>query len=87
MTVESLEFTDEGWLDALTKRMLQLRDEISWLDDGQAGTDDPESCRYFGNMFEIGRHVRWISIAIFEKRCYSKLIGINNFIADAEKPP
>lgn len=57
MTVERVEFMDEGRLDALTKRMLQLRDEISWLDDGQAGTDVPESCRYFGKHFEIGRHV------------------------------
>ena len=57
MTVERVELTDEGRLDALTKRMLQLRNEILWLDDGQAGMEDPKRCRYFGKQFEIGRHV------------------------------
>jgi hypothetical protein len=57
MTVERIEFTDGGRLDALTKCMLQLRNEIPWLENGQARKEDPEGCWYFGKRFEIGRHV------------------------------
>ncbi|KAJ5655012.1 hypothetical protein N7490_002015 [Penicillium lividum] len=57
MTVEMVERTDGGQFDALTKRMLQLRNEISWSHDGQTGKEDAQGCWYFGKRFEIGRHV------------------------------
>jgi hypothetical protein len=57
MTMEKVEHTEGGQYDALTKRMLHLRNEISWSHDGQAGKEDAQDCRYFGRRFEIGRHV------------------------------
>ena len=57
MTTERLEYTDGRQLDALTKCMLHLKNEIPWLDNGQARKEDPKGCWYFGKRFEIGRHV------------------------------
>ncbi|KAJ5642276.1 hypothetical protein N7490_006276 [Penicillium lividum] len=48
MTVERVECTDGGRLDELTKCMLQLKNEIPWLDNGQARKEDPKGCFYFG---------------------------------------
>jgi hypothetical protein len=57
MTVEKVEHTDGGQFDALAKRMLHLRNEIPWSNDGKAGKEDVQGCWYFGKRFEIGRHV------------------------------
>ncbi|KAJ5547512.1 hypothetical protein N7513_004746 [Penicillium frequentans] len=57
MTVEKVERTDGGQYDALTKRMLHLRNEIAWSHDAQAGKAGAQGCWYFGRLFEIGRHV------------------------------
>jgi hypothetical protein len=57
MTVERMESTDGGRLDALTKCILQLRDQIPWLENGQAGKEDSQDCQCFGKQFEVGRHI------------------------------
>jgi hypothetical protein len=58
MKVERL-VTGRGQLDELTRHvLLELRNKIPWLEDGQAEKESPEGCRYFGKWFElkIGRH-------------------------------
>jgi hypothetical protein len=57
MTVEWMERTDGKRFDASTKNILQLRNEIPWLENGQAGKKDLQGCRCFGNRFEVGRHI------------------------------
>ena len=57
MTLERMECTDGSGLDAVTRSMLQLRNEIPWLQDRQARRGDSEGCVYFGKWFEIGRHI------------------------------
>lgn len=57
MTVERMESTDGRGLDAVTKCILQLRNKIPWLEDRQVRKEDSKGCRYFGEWFEIGRHI------------------------------
>ncbi len=57
MTVERVEITDARRLNELTKCILQLRDQIPWLENGQAEKEDSQGCRCFGNRFEVGRHI------------------------------
>jgi hypothetical protein len=52
-TVKRVESTDGGRLNALTKCILQLRDQISWLENGQAGKEDSQGCRCFGNRLKL----------------------------------
>jgi hypothetical protein len=57
MTVERMECTDATGLDAVTKCMLQIRNEIPWLEDREAKKEDSKGCSYFGKWFELGRHI------------------------------
>ncbi|KAJ5559518.1 hypothetical protein N7513_001933 [Penicillium frequentans] len=57
MTVERVGFTDGRRLDELTRCMLQLRNEIPHPDNGKATEVHPESRGYFGEWFDIGRHI------------------------------
>jgi hypothetical protein len=54
MTVEKVEHTEGGQYDALTKRMLHLRNEISWSNDGQAGKEDAQCVGTSGNSSKLG---------------------------------
>jgi len=44
MTIERVEYTDGGQLDALTKYVLHLRIEIPWLDNRQSRKEDHKGC-------------------------------------------
>lgn len=57
MTVERVESADGGRRNALTKCIIQLRDQILWLVNGQAGKEDSQVCRCFGKRVEVGRHI------------------------------
>ena len=57
MTVERIECTTGRPLDAVTKCMLQLKNRIPWLEDGQAKRQDSNGCHFFGIWFEVGRHI------------------------------
>lgn len=53
MTVERMECTDWGELDAVTKCMLKVRNEIPWLEDREARNADPNGCLYFGKRLKL----------------------------------
>jgi hypothetical protein len=57
MTAERMECTDATGLDAVTKCMLQIRNEIPWLEDREAKKEESKICLYFGKWFELGRHI------------------------------
>lgn len=57
MTVKRMDCTDGRGLDAVTKSMLQLRNEIPWFKDREVRKEDSKGCWYFGKWFKIGRHI------------------------------
>ncbi|KAJ5642596.1 hypothetical protein N7490_006596 [Penicillium lividum] len=57
MTVERVGSTNGMRLDELTKCMLQLRNKVSRLGNGKAREVHPNNRWYFGEWFDIGRHI------------------------------